>query len=138
MQVFLKSINTADYCYILVFIWKWFIWMITFLLHTCARSILKKRIAVTESTKHQLSFVLVRPIVFGSVVSIESSLVSISWFKFILFCGLFSRSFPIKALTCSRSALEVVFISPNGRANSAIWKLHVVDIYMQYYVITSK
>ena len=87
------------------------------MLLTCARSILKNRIAVTESTKHQLSLDLVT-ILLESTVFIDSSLDSISSFKFILFWGLFSRNFPIKALTCSRSALEVVFISPNGRASS--------------------
>lgn len=73
--------------------------------------------AVTESTKHQLSFEPVATEV-GSAISIDPRLLSISSFKSILFCGLFSCNFPIRARTCSRSALEVVFISPNGRASS--------------------
>ena len=91
---------------------------------TWARSILKNRMAVTESTKHQLSFELAPTILLvalGSWSFIESSLpVAASLFNFVLFCGLFSRSFPIKALTCSRSALDVVLISPKGRASSMI------------------
>ena len=80
--------------------------------------------AVTESTKHQLSFEPAPSIVLVTVGSwslIEFSIpVAASLFNFILFCGLFSRNFPINALTCSRSALDVVLISPKGRASSTI------------------
>ena len=76
--------------------------------------------AVTESTKHQLSLGLTTGLGLVDLLT-DSSLLSTSPLEllFTFLTGLFSFSFPINARTCSRSALEVVFISPKGRDNSA-------------------